>query len=234
MDAFGAELIGRLLIFLVTLLLAISAHEAAHAWMSSKYGDDTARMLGRVTLNPISHTDPIGTLLIPVIGFILGAMGGALASIPLIGWGKPTPVNPRNWTNYKQANVMVSIAGILANLLIALIAFIIAKVLMAAGTLTIYDVLAINNELGATPNPIGILLNMMLFLNVSLAIFNLLPFPPLDGSKVLSTFLPPSWQPVMDILEQYGFMILLLLMYMGFIRAIMYPVQIAVLYLLLM
>lgn len=234
MDAFGAELIGRLLIFLVTLLLAISAHEAAHAWMSSRYGDDTARMLGRVTLNPISHTDPIGTLLIPVIGFILGAMGGALASIPLIGWGKPTPVNPRNWTNYKTANVMVSIAGILANLLIALIAFIIAKVLMATGTLTIYDVLAINNELGATPNPIGILLNMMLFLNVSLAIFNLLPFPPLDGSKVLSTFLPPSWQPVMDILEQYGFMILLLLMYMGFIRAIMYPVQIAVLYLLLM
>ncbi|HEX8267444.1 MAG TPA: site-2 protease family protein [Pyrinomonadaceae bacterium] len=234
MDAFGAELIGRLLIFLVTLLLAISAHEAAHAWMSSRYGDDTARMLGRVTLNPISHTDPIGTLLIPVIGFILGAMGGALASIPLIGWGKPTPVNPRNWTNYKTANVMVSIAGILANLLIALIAFIIAKVLMATGTLTIYDVLAINNELGATPSPIGVLLNMMLFLNVSLAIFNLLPFPPLDGSKVLSTFLPPSWQPVMDMLEQYGFMILLLLMYMGFIRAIMYPVQIAVLYLLLM
>jgi Zn-dependent protease len=234
MDAFGAELIGRLLIFLVTLLLAISAHEAAHAWMSSRYGDDTARMLGRVTLNPIAHTDPIGTLLIPVIGFILGAMGGALASIPLIGWGKPTPVNPRNWTNYKQANVMVSIAGILANLLIALFALTIAKVLMATGTLTIYDVLAINNELGATPSPIGILLNMMLFLNVSLAIFNLLPFPPLDGSKVLSTFLPASWQPVMDILEQYGFMILLLLMYMGFIRAIMYPVQIAVLYLLLM
>jgi Zn-dependent protease len=234
MDAFGAELIGRLLIFLVTLLLAISAHEAAHAWMSSKYGDDTARMLGRVTLNPISHTDPIGTLLIPVVGFILGAMGGALASIPLIGWGKPTPVNPRNWTNYKQANVMVSIAGILANLIIAVIAFIIAKILMATGTLTIYDVLAINNQLGATPSPIGILLNMMLFLNVSLAIFNLLPFPPLDGSKVLATFLPADWQPVLDVLEQYGFMILLLLMYMGIIRAIMYPVQIAVLYLLLM
>ena len=228
MDAFGAELIGRLLIFLVTLLLAISAHEAAHAWMSSKYGDETARMLGRVTLNPISHTDPIGTLLIPVVGFILGAMGGALASIPLIGWGKPTPVNPRNWTNYKQANVMVSIAGILANLIIAIIAFTIIKILMATGTLTIYD------AVGQTQNPIGILLNMMLFLNVSLAIFNLLPFPPLDGSKVLATFLPADWQPVLDVLEQYGFMILLLLMYMGFIRAIMYPVQIAVLYLLLM
>lgn len=226
MDVFGAELIGRLLIFIVTLLLAISAHEAAHAWMSSKYGDDTARMLGRVTLNPVAHTDPIGTLLIPIVGFILGAMGGALAAIPLIGWGKPTPVNPRNWTNYKQANVMVSIAGILANLIIATIALIVAKVLMATGTLTIYD------AVGQTQNPIGILLSMMLFLNVSLAVFNLLPFPPLDGSKVLSTFLPASWQPILDILEQYGFMILLLLMYMGVIRAIMYPVQIAVLYLL--
>lgn len=233
MDVFGAELIGRLLIFIVTLLLAISAHEAAHAWMSSRYGDDTARMLGRVTLNPIAHTDPIGTLLIPIVGFILGAMGGALASIPLIGWGKPTPVNPRNWTNYKTANVMVSIAGILANLIIAIIAFTIAKVLMATGTLTIYDVLAVKNEAGATPSPIGILLNMMLFLNVSLAVFNLLPFPPLDGSKVLSTFLPASMQPLMDILEQYGFMILLLLMYMGFISAIMYPVRYAIYYLLL-
>lgn len=226
MDVFGAELIGRLLIFLVTLLLAISAHEAAHAWMSSRYGDDTARMLGRVTLNPIAHTDPIGTLLIPMVGFILGAVGGALAGIPLIGWGKPTPVNPRNWTNYKQANVMVSIAGILANLLIAIIALVITKVLMATGTITIYD------AIGQTQNPIGILLSMMLFLNVSLAFFNLLPFPPLDGSKVLATFLPASWQPVLDVLEQYGFMILMLLMYMGIIRTIMYPIQIGVLILL--
>ena len=99
MEVFGAELIGRLLIFLVVLLLAVSAHEAAHAWMSSRYGDDTARMLGRVTLNPMSHTDPVGTVLIPIMGFIFGAIGGGLASIPLIGWGKPTPVNPRNWTN---------------------------------------------------------------------------------------------------------------------------------------
>ena len=227
MEVFGAELIGRLLIFLVVLLLAVSAHEAAHAWMSSRYGDDTARMLGRVTLNPMSHTDPVGTVLIPIMGFIFGAIGGGLASIPLIGWGKPTPVNPRNWTNYKTANVMVSIAGILANLLIAIIALVVIKVLMASGTITIYD------ALGRTDNPIGILLNMLLFLNVSLAFFNLLPFPPLDGSKILSTFLPASWQPVLDIFEQYGFMILLVLMYMGIIRAIMYPIQIGVLYLLL-
>ena len=86
------ELIPRLVIYMVVLLLAISAHEAAHAWMSYKFGDDTARLLGRVTLNPVAHTDPIGTLLIPIAGFIFGAMGGG--RFPLIGWGKPTPVNP--------------------------------------------------------------------------------------------------------------------------------------------
>ena len=96
-----AELVSHLVIYMVVLLLAISAHEAGHAWMSHKFGDDTAYMLGRVTLNPIAHTDPIGTLLIPISRFLFGAVGGALGSIPLIGWGKPTPVNPRNWTNYK-------------------------------------------------------------------------------------------------------------------------------------
>lgn len=218
MDAFSAELIGRLLIYIVVLLLAISAHEAAHAWTSWKFGDDTAYLLGRVTLNPVSHTDPIGTLLIPAASFILGAIGGALASIPLIGWGKPTPVNPRKWTNYTKANVCVSIAGIVANLILAIIAFVIAKALVVAGS---FDPIEF---FGRTQNPIAILLGYMLTLNISLAIFNLLPFPPLDGSKVLSTFLPADWQPILDILEQYGFMILLLLLYMGVIQAIMFPV----------
>src|SRR5262249_34465576 len=94
------NLISNLIIYMVVLLLAISSHEAGHAWMSYKYGDDTAYMLGRVTLNPIKHTDPIGTLLIPIVGFVVGAMGGSAARIPLIGWGIPTPVNPRKWTNY--------------------------------------------------------------------------------------------------------------------------------------
>src|SRR3954468_21018224 len=108
------NLVSELIMYMVVLLLAISCHEAGHAWMSYKYGDDTAYMLGRVTLNPTRHTDPIGTLLIPIIGFVAGAGG---MNIPLIGWGKPTPVNPRKWNNYRQANVMVSIAGIGANLI---------------------------------------------------------------------------------------------------------------------
>src|SRR5215207_9289207 len=122
------QLIPNLVIYMVVLLLAISAHEAAHAWMSYRFGDDTARLLGRITLNPMAHTDPIGTLLIPIAGFIFAAMGGG--RLPLIGWGKPTPVNPLRWRNKNVANVMVSLAGILANLFIALVAFTIFKILL--------------------------------------------------------------------------------------------------------
>src|SRR3954454_19643597 len=118
---------------MVVLIFAISAHEFAHAWMSYKFGDDTARLLGRVTLNPVAHTDPIGTLLIPIAGFIFGHMGGVVATIPLIGWGKPTPVNPLRWRNKDMANVMVSIAGILANLTIAICSFVILKVMLVTG-----------------------------------------------------------------------------------------------------
>lgn len=221
-----ANLVSHLVIFMVVLLLAISAHEAGHAWMSYKFGDDTAYMLGRVTLNPVKHADPIGTLLIPILGFVFGAIGGALAGIPLIGWGIPTPVNPRKWTNYKTANVMVSIAGIGANLILAIIGFAIFKTLRETGAIN-----AGNVETGLI-KPITILLNYTIMLNVSLAVFNLLPFPPLDGSKVLSTFLPESFQPIFNLLETYGFLILLLLVYWGLIGAIIRPVFYVVDYLL--
>lgn len=210
-------LIPQLVIYMVVLLLAISAHEAAHAWMSYKFGDDTARLLGRVTLNPRSHIDPIGTLLIPIIGFIVSAMGG---SFFLIGWGKPTPVNPLRWRRKDLANVMVSIAGILANLLIASIAFTIIKVLRVNG---MWWTLPAGFE-----EPIKLLLEFLLTMNVSLAVFNLLPFPPLDGSKVLETFLPESMQPVLVVLEQYGYLILMVLMYMGVFSAIITPILLAI------
>jgi Zn-dependent protease len=209
---------------MVVLLLAISAHEAAHAWMSDRFGDDTAHLLGRVTLNPVAHTDPIGTLLIPIVTFVVGAMGGGF--IPLIGWGKPTPVNPLRWRNKDLANVMVSIAGILANLLIAIITFVIFKVLLLSGVL-----MQMSESL---QEPVIILLRFLLTMNISLAVFNLLPFPPLDGSKILETFLPASMQPVLEILERYGFIILILLLYVGFFDAIIQPILRIVYSLLLM
>lgn len=218
-----ANLASHLIIFMVVLLLAISAHEAGHAWMSHKFGDDTAYMLGRVTLNPVSHTDPIGTLLIPIVAFILGTMGGALGSIPLIGWGKPTPVNPNNWTNYKVANVMVSIAGVLANLILLAIGFIAAKIMMSQG-------FGVADFFGSGSNPLAILVGKMMLLNLSLFVFNLLPFPPLDGSKILSTFLPESAQPILAMLEQFGFLILMFLIYIGVFRLILTPFFYALLY----
>ena len=200
---------------MVVLLLAISAHEAAHAWMSYKFGDDTARLLGRITLNPVAHTHPIGTLLIPIIGFIVAASGGRFF---LIGWGKPTPVNPLRWRQKDLANVMVSLAGIMANLLIAIIGFTLLKVRFVwLGYMS--EGLAV---------PVLMFLELLMTMNISLAVFNLLPFPPLDGSKVLETFLPESMQPMLAMLEQYGYLILMVLMYMGVFGAIITPVMNAV------
>jgi Zn-dependent protease len=217
-------LVAQLVIYMVVLLFAISAHEAAHAWMSNRFGDDTARLLGRITLNPAAHIDPIGTLLIPIVSFIIGSMGGTAARIPLIGWGKPTPVNPLRWRNKDMANVMVSAAGIMANLLIAICAFTIIKVMLLTGS---FESIPASLE-----EPVRLFLSYLLVMNISLAVFNLLPFPPLDGSKILETFLPSSAQPVLAMLEQYGYIILMILIYIGFFSAIISPILNLVYYLL--
>jgi Zn-dependent protease len=208
---------------MVVLLFAISAHEAAHAWMSNRFGDDTARLLGRITLNPVAHIDPIGTLLIPIVGFVLGSIGGPVGRIPLIGWGKPTPVNPLRWRRKDLANVMVSAAGIMANLFIAICAFVIIKVLLVTGWWFTE---------GSLQEPVRLFMVMLLTMNISLAVFNLLPFPPLDGSKILETFLPDSAQPILAMMEQYGFLILMVLIYVGFFGAIIRPIMAVVEYLL--
>lgn len=225
-----ANFISHLVIYMVVLLLAISVHEAGHAWMSYKFGDDTAYLLGRVTLNPVAHTDPIGTLLIPIISFVFGAMGGALGSIPLIGWGKPTPVNPRKWTNYKWGNVMVSVAGVLANLILLIIGIILAKIMMTQG-FEIKDFLRIQGEAMST-NPLSIFVGNLMLLNLSLFVFNLLPFPPLDGSKILQTFMPESTEPIFNLLEQFGFLILMFLIYIGVFSFIIRPFLYGLLYIL--
>lgn len=200
---------------MVVLLFSISAHEAAHAWMSNRFGDDTARLLGRITLNPVAHTDPIGTLLIPIASFIFSSFG---ASIALIGWGKPTPVNPLRWRNKDLANVMVSIAGILANLLIACVA-------LGLIYLVVYSRLFVDGgTLSSFAEPVLLFLLRAYTLNVGLAFFNLLPFPPLDGSKVLYTILPDSMKPALEALERFGFIILLLAMQTGIFSTIFRPV----------
>jgi Zn-dependent protease len=220
------SIIGQLVIYMVVLIFAISAHEAAHAWMSYKFGDDTAYLLGRVTLNPAKHTDPIGTLLIPIASFLMSAMGGGQYGMFLIGWGKPTPVNPMRWRNKKLANVMVSIAGILANTLIATAFIILVKILQNT---SLFDP---GGALSGFKDSVELFIFRSIFMNASLAVFNLLPFPPLDGSKILETFLPESFQPLLRVLEQYGFIILMLAIYLGVFQAVFTPVQILILYIL--
>lgn len=220
-----ADFLSNLVIYMVVWIFAVSAHEAAHAWTSWKFEDDTAYLLGRVTLNPIPHIDLIGTLILPVIGFLAGYFQGA-AGMPLIAWGKPTPVNPLKWRNKDLANVCVSLAGIVVNILIAVFASILLKVLINYGIFTRENI-----EIGLTA-PLFALLYATVIMNVGLAVFNLLPFPPLDGSKALQSFLPRSFEPVFDLLETYGFLILIVLMQMGIISFLVTPIRNFILYLL--
>lgn len=204
---------GQLIIYIVVLLFAISAHEAAHAWMSNRFGDDTARLLGRITLNPVAHTDPIGTLLIPILNFFMAGSG-----FFLLGWGKPTPVNPLKWRNKDLANVMVSAAGIMANTFIATCALLVIKTLQYSGLIAHDSLLSSVNE------PLWLFLSMTLMLNASLAVFNLLPFPPLDGSKILETFLPASFRPTLELMERFGVIILMAAVYLGLFDLVFRPV----------
>jgi Zn-dependent protease len=180
--------------------------------------------LGRVTLNPIPHIDPIGTLLLPIIGFFVSY--SSMGNFPLIAWGKPTPVNPLKWRNKDTANVCVSIAGIVVNMLIAITSAIVIKILISQEIITRQ-----NADDGLIKIFFDFLVTMIL-MNVGLAIFNLLPFPPLDGSKVLQTFLPRSFEPFFNLLETYGFLILLVLLQLGVISAIVGPLNRFILYLL--
>ena len=184
--------IGQFILYMVALVFSLSLHEAGHAWMSSRFGDDLARSQGRVSLNPVTHVDPIGTLLFPAIAFFTHA--------PLLGWARPTPVNPLRWRDKGVANFWVSIAGVLCNLLIAIVAGITIRVLFEFGLLVdLQSDLAIGGVK---------LLDAFFTLNVGLFVFNLIPIPPLDGSKILYSILPSSFEPALEALEQYGFVLL--------------------------
>lgn len=218
-----AELIGKLVIYFVVMLLAFSAHEAAHAWVSHKFGDNTAKDLGRMTLNPIPHIDPFGTILLPIITFILSGMGG----FPLLlGYPKPTPINSSNWQNYNKANFWVSSAGVLANLFLVFLGLIGAKIMMG------YFGLEIKDLFGSIQSPVGLLFGYMMSLNLSLFVLNLLPLPPFDGAEIFKSILPTAVGDFIDSIAPYSFFILLGLMFLGIFKYIMMPFFIVLLLLL--
>ena len=189
---------------IIAFLFAISVHESAHAWMANLRGDPTAYMLGRVTLNPIKHIDPVGTILLPALA--------AYYHYGIIGWAKPTPVNPRNFRRPVLDDVLTSVVGPVSNFVVACGAAIILlglKLTSAIGR-DVVNALVGKGSLHADSVlvPFGQLMYAFVEINVLLAVFNLIPVPPLDGSHVLRHFLPDSIRRAYDMLGMVGLMLL--------------------------
>lgn len=189
------------------ILLALAAHECAHAWVADRLGDRTASMLGRVTMNPFKHLDPVGTLAF----FLTG----------IFGWAKPVPVNPRNFKDPGKALMYVSLAGPATNLVLAAAFAFILKAMLLTG---FFQWGLASGAASGIAEPISLMVLYSIQLNVALAIFNLIPIPPLDGSKILTNLLPPHMAMSYYKLEPYGFMVLLVLMYTGVIGMLVVPV----------
>jgi len=199
--------VAQIFIALVVLLFSLTIHEMAHAWTADRLGDPTARLLGRVSLNPIVHADLIGTVLFPLIAMVSGA--------PLIGWAKPVPVSTRYLRDPRRDYVLIAAAGPASNLLLAIV----ASVVLALLPVTPQHLGEMNVSV-----PVGHILSQLMQLNVLLAVFNMVPIPPLDGGNVLAGLLPRSAASVFNQIRPYGFLLLYaLILTNGFSLIVMPP-----------
>lgn len=184
---------------IIPVLFAITLHEVAHGWVADMRGDHTARMMGRLTLNPIKHIDLLGTIILPILFFISTGF--------MFGWAKPVPVNVRNLKNPRLDMALVAIAGPLSNIIMALFWGCIAKISFSFN-------FPVSVAL-VTMSKIGILINLVL------ALLNLIPIPPLDGSRVVSACLPPKMSYYYDQIERFGFVILIVLLVSGILNTLL-------------
>jgi len=184
---------------IIILIMSVVVHEVSHGYAALALGDPTAKYQGRLTLNPLSHLDPIGSVLVPLIGYLAGGF--------IIGWAKPVPFNPYNLRNQKWGEALVAIAGPLSNISLAVIFGLFIR--FASG------------QAFMTPAFLG-LAGFVVMINITLAIFNLIPIPPLDGSKILFAVLPYKWQAIRQSFEQYG--LILVFVFIFFLWPILSPV----------
>lgn len=204
MDPNALHPVQKLVVWALPVLFAITLHEVAHGWVANRLGDPTARMLGRLTLNPIKHIDPIGTVLVPGLMLLMGGF--------LFGWAKPVPVSPRNFKDPRRDMAIVAAAGPVSNLIMAV---------MWAALLKLVSVQQV--AFGWAAEPLALMGLAGISINLALAVLNLLPIPPLDGGRVVDNLLPPRLSASYSQLEPYGMWIILALAVFGLLWVIMAP-----------
>lgn len=198
------DLIQKIAIWVLPVLFAITVHEVAHGWVANKLGDQTAKIMGRLTLNPMKHIDWIGTVAIPLL---LVYMGGFI-----FGWAKPVPISPRNFKHPRRDMALVAVAGPLSNLVMAILWALIAKLS-----------LLLMIHVSPAARPLVLMGKAGIFINVILGVLNLIPIPPLDGGRVVSNLIPPKSAYYYDKIEPFGFIILLALLVTGALGFVLGP-----------
>jgi len=194
------------------IFFAITVHEAAHAWMANKLGDPTAAALGRASLNPLVHIDLFGTIIFPLLLILLKQ--------PVFGWAKPVPYNPNNLRHPRRGGLWISLAGPMANVATAAVAVLLYRLLKAVGANA-----PISSMWSKPLSGLVVILFVTALINLSLAIFNLIPIPPLDGSGILAGLLSDRAAARYERLRPYGFLLLIVLMYTNILNAVFAPVQ---------